>query len=128
MGEIGRFRKEIKQHEKQRQEIKSKIEETKAAEKPKGADLHEKLSKEDPIRAPTLPVALPSEINGSVSLRALKPKGNLASERQASLYDRNLAPKPTKNTVHCRGKTRKKSLKGKKNKVGVDGYVIDIKG
>lgn len=128
VGEIGRFRKEIKQHAKQRQEFKSKMEQTKAAEKPKGADLHEKLSKEDPIRAPTLPVALPSEISGMVSLRSLKTKGSLASERQASLYDRNLAPKPTNNTVHCRGKKRKKSLKGKKNKVGVDGYVIDIKG
>ncbi|GAX18705.1 hypothetical protein FisN_10Hh081 [Fistulifera solaris] len=128
VGEIGRYRKEIKQHEKQRQELKSKIEQTKAAEKPKGADLHEKLSKEDPIRAPTLPVALPSEVSGGVSLRALKPKGNLAAERQASLYDRNLVPKPTNNTVHCRGKKRKKSLKGARNKVGVDGYMIDIKG
>ncbi|GAX17227.1 hypothetical protein FisN_10Lh081 [Fistulifera solaris] len=128
VGEIGRYRKEIKQHEKHRQELKSKIEQTKAAEKPKGADLHEKLSQEDPIRAPTLPVALPSEVSGGVSLRALKPKGNLAAERQASLYDRNLVPKPTNNTVHCRGKKRKKSLKGARNKVGVDGYVIDIKG
>jgi nucleolar protein 53 len=128
VGEIGRYRKEIKRHEKQRQELKSKIEQTKAAEKPKGADLHEKLSKEDPIRAPTLPVALPSEVSGGVSLRSLKPKGNLAAERQVSLYDRNLAPKPTNNTVHCRGKKRKKSLKGARNKVGVDGYMIDIKG
>ena len=125
VSEIGRYKKEIKRHKKEKHELRQKIQETKDSQKPLGKDLHEKLAKEAPITAPTLPVALPSEIQKSGSLRTVKPKGSLASERLASLMDRNLAVKRTKNPNHCRDKRRKKSLKGKGNRDGIgDGFMV----
>ena len=120
VGEIPRFNKVLKRKEREKQQRKEKEQSI----VPLGRDLHQKLSRQDPIKAPTFPVALPSEVAAS-SLRTIKPKGSLATDRLASLIDRNFAPKPTNNPSHVRNKRRKKSVKGKQNNEGVGpGFVV----
>jgi len=90
------------------------------AQNPLGHGMASKLSEKDPIRFPSLPVALTSELNGSkdngnvnVPLRRVKPKGNLLEERVYSLRDRKLLTDVKKSRrVYVQGK-KKTRTRGK---------------
>ena len=82
--------------------------------KPLGINVIEKLSKADPINAPCLPVALTEELKNG-SLRTVKPKGSLLTDRLDSMISRKLANRKNTNKkqmVH--GKRRR--MKGGKGR------------
>lgn len=84
-----------------------------AKSKPLGKNLHEKLVERDPIKAPSLPVVLQSDLKeGGGSLRAVKPKGDLLSERLHSLVERNLANSKRSTKTIVQGKRRKTVKRG----------------
>ena len=96
-----------------RQEIQALKDEEKA--KPIGGNIIGSLAELDPINAPSLPVALTEELKGG-SLRTLKPKGSLVTDRIESFISRKMANRKaisTKNIVH--GK-RRKNVKGGKDR------------
>lgn len=82
------------------------------SERVKGKNLYVQLADENPIHAPTYPVALPSELK-SGSLRTIKPKGSLVTDRMASFLDRDMAPK--KQLI------KKRRVQGKRRKIKVRG-------
>jgi nucleolar protein 53 len=99
-----------------KEEVAQKVEKEMAktlkeeSERTKGKNLYQQLSNENPIHAPTYPVALSSEIENG-SLRTLKPKGSLVTDRMASFLDRDMAPKKIQN--------RKKRVEGKRRRTKV---------
>mmetsp|Transcript_16850 Transcript_16850/g.26294 ORF Transcript_16850/g.26294 Transcript_16850/m.26294 type:complete len:435 (-) Transcript_16850:188-1492(-) len=85
------LRREEADKKERKQQLNELLEKKKA--EPLGVNLVEKLSsKIDPINAPALPVALSSEI-AQGSLRSIKPKGSLMSERLESMAARKMAHK-----------------------------------
>lgn len=81
------------------------------SERTKGKKVYQQLAIENPIAAPTYPVALPSELK-SGSLRTIKPKGSLITDRMASFLDRDMAPKKQlKLRKRVQGKRRQQKLK-----------------
>jgi nucleolar protein 53 len=116
VGEVGRYRKELTRAEREK---KDEVERQKAeAEKkrPLGIDLEHQHAAKDPISTPTYPVALPNEIQRS-SLRTIKPKGSLLTDRMSSFADRGLAEKRMRKEgkKYTHGKRRKLNVKGRKN-------------
>lgn len=113
-----RLTKELQQEEAtqlaRRMEIRS-LKEEKEAE-PLGVNVLEKLSSKDPLNTPALPVALTSELkdNGG-SLRAIKPKGSLLTDRMESMINRKMANTRVVNKKNIvQGKRRKmKAGKGR---------------
>lgn len=106
-------RKEEAMKISRRKEINTLKEEKRA--QPIGVNIFEKLSEKDPINAPSLPVALTEELKDS-SLRRIRPKGSLLTDRMESLISRKLANGKvtrTKQSVH--GK-RRKNMKGGKGR------------
>jgi len=84
----------------------------KESERAKGKDVYLQLAEENPKYAPTYPVALPHEISGS--LRTIKPKGSLVTDRMVSLMDRGMtAKKQLKLKMRVEGKRRKVKVRGK---------------
>lgn len=130
---INSFKKEINQEaesSKQRQEERQKREEEKEAV-PLGKAVEKKLSEQDPIAAPTYPVALSSEVRRKdASLRTILPKGDLVTDRMASFALRNLAPRlPSQAAAHREKMARKRQrpkrkVKGAKQWVGDDFVII----
>lgn len=119
IGEIPRFKKEIKKHKQELQQKKDELEEKKEQNKETpGKDVLQRYSKKDPIHAPTLPVALASEHQDS-SLRTIKPKGSLITDRMASLADRNLVSKRKMGD-------KKRIMQGKRRKLNVKGKGFEI--
>ena len=119
IGEIPRFKKEIKKHTQELQQKKDELEEKKEQNKETpGKDVLQRYSKKDPIHAPTLPVALASEHKDS-SLRTIKPKGSLITDRMASLADRNLVSKRKMGD-------KKRIMQGKRRKLNVKGKGFEI--
>ena len=115
VAEIPRFKKEIKKHKKELQEKKEQLEAEKEKNKTTpGKDVLQRFSKDDPIHAPTLPVALEAEHKDS-SLRTIKPKGSLVTDRMASMVDRNMLSKRKMGDKKriMQGKRRKLNVKGK---------------
>ena len=97
-----------------KEELHRLKEEAKAV--PLGKNLHEKLLERNPLKVPSLPVALKSELEESGgSLRAVKPKGDLLKERLHSLAVRNLAnsKRKTKNIVEGKKRTVRKGMEYK---------------
>jgi len=81
--------------------------------KPLGTNVIGKLSERDPINAPSLPVALTDELKDG-SLRTVKPKGSLLTDRMESMISRKMANRKAdhkKKVVH--GKKRKNMKGGK---------------
>lgn len=116
VAEIPRFKKEIKKQAKESIEKKEKIEEVKKKQKgTPGKDVLLKYSQKDPVHAPTLPVALAAE-HKDASLRTIKPKGSLITDRMASFADRNLVSKRKMGDKKriVQGKRRKVKVKGSK--------------
>jgi len=93
---------------------KERIEQLKKdSERSKGKDVYQQLADENPRYAPTLPVALPGELKGT-SLRTIKPKGSLVTDRMVSLMDRGMtAKKQLKLKMRVEGKRRKVKVRGK---------------
>ncbi|CAB9505860.1 Nop53 (60S ribosomal biogenesis) [Seminavis robusta] len=111
VAEIPRFKKELKKHVREHQDKKEKIKADKEAAKPTlGKDVLQRNSQKDPIRVPTLPVALEEE-HKEASLRTIKPKGSMLTDRMVSLADRNLTAK------RKRPEDRKRGRGGKKRKI-----------
>jgi len=109
-----KLRKEDIAHQEKRTEMQKKIDGTKS--KPLGIDILTKLAALDPIHVPSLPVALTDDLkeHGS-SLRTIKPKGSLITDRLESMFVRNMTNRKAlhkKNVVQ--GKRRK--MKGGKGR------------
>lgn len=78
---------------------------------PLGKDLWNTVSQKDPIRAPSLPVALTEELEGRSggSLRAVTPKGSLVTDRLESMVARSMiSKKKVDGRRIVQGKRRKK--------------------
>lgn len=109
------IKKELAKEEltkKARKEELSRLKEE-AKSIPLGKNLHVKLVERDPLKAPSLPVVLPSELKeGGCSLRTVKPKGDLLSERLHSLAERKLAnsKRTTRNIVQGKKRTVRKGM------------------
>lgn len=108
-------KRKILKEELERKAEKARIEKLKIeSERSKGKDIYLNLADENPRYAPTYPVALPGELKSGTSLRRIKPKGSLVTDRMVSLMDRGMATKKKlklKNRVE--GKRRKVKVKGK---------------
>lgn len=102
-------RKEIEQNKRREEIEKVKL----ANQRTKGVNVYERLSQENPINAPTYPVALSSELKQSGgSLRTIRPKGSLITDRMVSLADRDMmAKKQLKKRKRVEGKRRKMKIK-----------------
>mmetsp|Transcript_8283 Transcript_8283/g.12475 ORF Transcript_8283/g.12475 Transcript_8283/m.12475 type:complete len:472 (-) Transcript_8283:50-1465(-) len=110
-----RISKEIRKEEAERIARKEEINALKEDQKskPLGINLIEKISQLDPIHAPALPVALTEELKDG-SLRTVKPKGSLLTDRMESMISRKMANRKSlskKRVVH--GKRRMKGGKGR---------------
>ena len=111
--------KQIAKEEAEKAERREELRRLKAERQiePLGKGVMTKLSTIDPIRAPALPVALTEELaeQGGGTLRTVRPKGSLLTDRMESLVDRKMAARKTltkKNVVQ--GKKRK--MKGGKHR------------
>jgi len=94
-----------------REEINALIAEKEA--QPLGGNVIEKLSEMDPINAPSLPVALTDELKDG-SLRTVKPKGSLLTDRMESMISRKMANrKAISAKQRVQGKRRKLQKGGK---------------
>lgn len=97
----------------------------KDTERSKGKDVYQQLADENPRWAPTLPVALPGELQKGTSLRTIKPKGSLVTDRMVSLMDRGMtAKKKLKRKMRVEGKRRKVKVKGKSKWSTKDGAIL----
>lgn len=118
-----KLRKELAEKQKQKQELEILKE---AKIRVKGKDVFTHLGDENPIYAPTLPVALPSELRKrGGSLRTMKPKGSLLTDRLTSLMDRDMAPKKAlKRKMRVQGKRRKVKVRGKGFDTSKEGAIL----
>jgi nucleolar protein 53 len=105
-------KRKLLKEELERKTEKEKIDLLKReSERSKGKDLYQQLADENPRYAPSYPVALPGEVS---SLRRIKPKGSLVTDRMVSLMDRGMtAKKQLKLKMRVEGKRRKVKVKGK---------------
>jgi len=116
VSEVPRFKKEIKRAAKEMTEKREKLEEEKKKTEgfnAPGKNVLQKYANKDPVNAPTLPVALEAEHKDS-SLRTIKPKGSLLTDRMASFADRNLVSKRKMGD-------KKRIMQGKRRKINVKG-------
>lgn len=107
--------KKLTKDEIEKKEQKEKIEKLKAeSERFKGKNIYQQLADENPRYAPSYPVALPGELKSGTSLRTIKPKGSLVTDRMVSLMDRDMtAKKQLKLKNRVQGKRRKIKVRGK---------------
>ena len=112
VGEAKTISKQLRKLEAKQRERNEKLRKLKEdSERTKGKDVYQQMANEIPIDAPTYPVALTSELK-SGSLRTIKPKGSLVTDRMASFQDRDMAAKKqTKRKRRAQGKRRKLKLK-----------------
>ena len=105
--------KEIAREEAEKAERREELRRLRAERRtePLGRGVATKLSAIDPIRAPALPVALTEELaeQGGGTLRTVRPKGSLLTDRMESLVDRKMAARKTL--------TKKNVVQGKKRKM-----------
>lgn len=112
VAEIPRFKKEIKQAAKETADKKEEMREKKMQKVgTPGKNVLQKYAHKDPVNVPTLPVALEAEHKDS-SLRTLKPKGSLITDRMASFADRNLVSKRKMGD-------KKRIMQGKRRKINI---------
>ena len=107
-----------KEHALRQHEVAQLKQEKKS--KPLGKDVWTTLSSIDPIRAPTLPVALTEELQidgngGGGGLRTVKPKGSLVTDRLESMVARNMiSKKKVSGRRIVQGKKRTNKRRGEK--------------
>jgi nucleolar protein 53 len=107
VGELPKFKKDLKQKERQAAQPKLDV-----SVRVPGKDIEEAAFRRNPLKAFSVPLALEEAGN----LRTLQPKGSLIQERIASFQDRNLVPRKTnKNNIQ---KRRKVKVKGKETIAG----------
>lgn len=119
--------KKLKKEEIAKEQEKKRLKQLKAEkERTKGKDVYQQLADENPIGAPTYPVALPNELKQSGgSLRTVKPKGSLVTDRIVSLMDRDMAPKKQlKQRRRVQGKKRKIKVRGKGHEATRQGEIL----
>ena len=106
--------KRLEKEEAEKKEQKQKIEQLKAeSERSKGKHVYQQLADENPRYALSYPVALPHELKSGTSLRTIKPKGSLVSDRMVSLMDRGMtAKKQLKLKMRVQGKRRRIKVRG----------------
>jgi len=142
VGEIGRYRKELKRQAQQQQQAAAEKQKLRQQEKnrPRGQNVEFRAVADggkggggaggvmDPVHAPLVAVALPDEVGGAGegsssgttrSLRTLQPKGSLARERVLSWADRQKVEVSSLlsgggGPRHTR-KKRKLAVKGRRN-------------
>ena len=106
---------QLRKDEAKQKEEKEKLELLKIeSERSKGKNVYQTLADENPRYAPTYPVALPEELKSGTSLRTIRPKGSLVTDRMVSLMDRDMTTKKQlklKNRVQA--KKRKLRVRGK---------------
>ena len=131
IGEAKTITKQLRKADLEKRKQKTELEHLKiASTQIPGKGVYEKLANENPIHAPTYPVALSTELNkkSGYSLRSIKPKGSLLTDRFTSLLDRDMAPKKqTKRKKRVEGKRRMKmriKVKGKGYKESKDGQIL----
>lgn len=111
VSEIPRYKKEMKREANEKLSKKEQLDKVVQVHKRTlGTNLDEQLAKDDPINAPSVPVALSEELRSS--LRQVKPKGNPVTDRMSSLIDRNLAPKRKISDGPKRRKKRRLNVRG----------------
>ncbi len=113
--ESKKLSRELRQEEaekaERKEEIRTLVEEKNA--QPLGVNVFEQRAVLDPINAPSLPVALTDELK-SGSLRTVKPKGSLLTDRVESMISRNMANRKVTNIKGpVQGKRRMKGGKGR---------------
>ena len=85
--------KKAEKEQAERQRELAKLRDEKKAQ-PLGKDIWGSMSQKDPIRAPSLPVALTEELgNTGGGLRTVTPKGSLVTDRLESMVSRNMIQK-----------------------------------
>ena len=114
INEVKKHDKAIKNADKKNFERQKEIAQLKEEKnsRPLGKDLWDAVSQKDPIRAPSLPVALTEELeskpNGG-SLRTVTPKGSLVTDRLESMVARGMiSKKKIDGRRIVQGKRRKK--------------------
>mmetsp|Transcript_10174 Transcript_10174/g.24704 ORF Transcript_10174/g.24704 Transcript_10174/m.24704 type:complete len:420 (+) Transcript_10174:177-1436(+) len=119
-------KKKIQKEELERKETKEKLEQLKKeSERSKGKDVYQQLADENPRYAPTYPVALPTDLKSGTSLRRIKPKGSLVTDRMVSLMDRGMtAKKQLKMKMRVEGKRRKVKVRGKAKWKTTEGQIL----
>ena len=88
--------KAVKKAEREQAERQRELDTLRSEKKaqPLGKDVWSNVSQKDPIRAPSLPVALTEELGGgNGGLRTVKPKGSLVTDRLESMVSRNMIQK-----------------------------------
>ena len=114
VAQIPRFKKEFRLEARELEERNQKIAEAKeAAQRVKGSNIFVAASETNPVDAPTYPIGLTSEVKKS-TLRTIRPKGSLVTDRIMSLRDRDLAAAVTGHK-HNRKRKRRVAVKGKHN-------------
>jgi len=119
--------RKLTKEDAQKKEQKEKVAELKAEkERVKGKDVYQTLAEENPRDAPTFPVALPHELKSGSSLRTIRPKGSLVTDRMVSLMDRDMATKKQLNRKRLvQGKRRQKlKVRGKGYEVTQEGAIL----
>jgi nucleolar protein 53 len=127
VGESKTISKKLRKEEAEQREKAETLKKLKEeSERTKGKNLYQQLADENPIHAPTYPVALSSELK-SGSLRTIRPKGSLVTDRMASFLDRDMAPKKQlKRKQRVQGKLRKSKIKvrGKGFEASKEGHIL----
>lgn len=122
IGQAKTLSKELAKQEALQKERKAQLASLKKEQtRTLGKGFLQHVSLKNPLNAPTLPVALTDEISGT--LRTMKPKGSLLTDRMESFKDRNMAP-----MKHVGD--RKRIVQGNKRrklKVKAKGHDIHIK-
>jgi nucleolar protein 53 len=140
-GQAGTLKKELNRKEREWHERRAQREQLKAtSRRVRGRNIELALSQQDPLRAPSVPVALPGELvvpehanassgsSGSggggtttATLRTLRPKGSLVWDRFGSFSDRGMAV--LRNPTARAARKRKIKLQG-----AIKGPGFEIKG
>jgi hypothetical protein len=116
VGQAGTYRKQIRKRERELEERRERLRLLKeSARRAPGRDVELALSLQDPLSAPSVPVALPGELSGAsassgAALRTLRPKGSLVADRYGSLADRGMAPR--RNPAAGAARTRRLKVRG----------------
>lgn len=114
VAEIPRYKKEFRKESQVLSTRKDEIAAAKeASSRVKGAKVFEAASESNPIEAPTYPIGLTAEVK-KATLRTIRPKGSLVTDRIMSLRDREMAA-PVKGHKTLKKRKRRKAVKGKHN-------------
>jgi hypothetical protein len=114
VAEIPRYKKLFRKESAALVDRKTQVEQAKQAQaRVKGSKVFEAASEANPMKAPTFPIGLTAEVQ-TATLRTIRPKGSLVTDRMISLRDRDLAA-PVRGHAKIRKHKRRRAVKGKHN-------------